>query len=391
MQIKYTEEMTAFIRTLLGNPSESARETDIVVNENKENKALIMEDQDDPRVLSAAAHIKENVLNLRCPQCMAVFYDFDACCAVTCRACGISFCGLCMMPPGGKSKKNGNMEGSDTTKEAAHAHVIAVHGRLFMQEEEILRQQNVFRQHRLVHYLVSLAVSPSLPPSLPPSSSLAPSLSTDASLPQDDARLTAPGMDIRAERSEGEAAGEEVRRAAEVGLVGVPYPALMERVLFQVARECNDVGLDVDEIRRKAHEALRGPSEGMAGGEQDREGSTPSEVGREREHNDLLGLGRFHQLRLSSSPVSRREMTHDFAPVRFPVGATQVRPCGPGRGAREVEVEGGRQGGLESTLTGGEVAGREQGLAVSHTRRPSRLHVEELRLEGGREGGKEGG
>ena len=168
MQIKYTEEMTAFIRTLLGNPSESARETDTLVNENKEKKALTMEDPDDPRVLSAAAHIKENILNLRCPQCMAVFYDFDACCAVTCRACGISFCGLCMMPPGGKSKKDGNMEGSDRTKEAAHAHVIAVHGRLFMQEEEILRQQNVFRQHRLVHYLVSLAVSPSsLPPSLP--------------------------------------------------------------------------------------------------------------------------------------------------------------------------------------------------------------------------------
>lgn len=48
-------------------------------------------------------------LNLECPHCQAVFYDFDGCLALRC-SCGGYFCALCLAP--------------HTSNEAVHAHVL---------------------------------------------------------------------------------------------------------------------------------------------------------------------------------------------------------------------------------------------------------------------------
>ncbi|KAH9253502.1 hypothetical protein BASA81_008549 [Batrachochytrium salamandrivorans] len=41
-------------------------------------------------------HITNHILNKKCPECSQVFVDFDACCALTCSRCRISFCAFCL-------------------------------------------------------------------------------------------------------------------------------------------------------------------------------------------------------------------------------------------------------------------------------------------------------
>jgi hypothetical protein len=54
--------------------------------------------------------ISNDILNLKCPHCSAVFLDFTGCCAVTCETCKGEFCGLCQ-----KAEANNSV---------CHAHVL---------------------------------------------------------------------------------------------------------------------------------------------------------------------------------------------------------------------------------------------------------------------------
>lgn len=116
--------------------------------------------EDDPRIHNAVQHILSSIFNLRCPYCQTVFFDFDACCAVNCASCGVTFCGLCLEPSattaliGGAAAAGGLGAGQETgglqqqranIRDQAHTHVITTHGNLFFNDQEIRRQQNVFR------------------------------------------------------------------------------------------------------------------------------------------------------------------------------------------------------------------------------------------------------
>jgi hypothetical protein len=48
-------------------------------------------------VRAARQHIVEEILNLRCPRCKLVFFDFDGCMALKCKrpGCGCEFCAYC--------------------------------------------------------------------------------------------------------------------------------------------------------------------------------------------------------------------------------------------------------------------------------------------------------
>ena len=61
-----------------------------------ELKNLIEMDQDERKVLQARMYIVEEILNLKCPRCHAVFIDFSGCFALKCASCPCSFCAWCL-------------------------------------------------------------------------------------------------------------------------------------------------------------------------------------------------------------------------------------------------------------------------------------------------------
>ena len=60
-----------------------------------ELKKLTEMDEQQREVLSAHRHITENIINLKCPRCKAVFVDFEGCFAVKCSSCPCGFCAWC--------------------------------------------------------------------------------------------------------------------------------------------------------------------------------------------------------------------------------------------------------------------------------------------------------
>lgn len=67
------------------------------------------------RIERIRKRIVEQVFNMYCPRCRAVFVDYSGCDALTCTACGCSFCALCLIDCG----RN------------AHRHVVERHGGLW--------------------------------------------------------------------------------------------------------------------------------------------------------------------------------------------------------------------------------------------------------------------
>lgn len=59
-------------------------------------------------------------LNLRCPRCAAVFFDYDGCDALKCQSCATAFCAICL-------KDCGN---------DAHPHVQQLHGRMHSSRDQ---------------------------------------------------------------------------------------------------------------------------------------------------------------------------------------------------------------------------------------------------------------
>eukprot|EP01065_Artemidia_motanka_P019243 TRINITY_DN2281_c0_g2_i1.p1 TRINITY_DN2281_c0_g2~~TRINITY_DN2281_c0_g2_i1.p1 ORF type:complete len:917 (+),score=306.67 TRINITY_DN2281_c0_g2_i1:65-2752(+) len=49
---------------------------------------------------AAVRHIQDEVLNLKCPKCGQVVFDWDACAALRCPRCNCGFCGLCLLDCG---------------------------------------------------------------------------------------------------------------------------------------------------------------------------------------------------------------------------------------------------------------------------------------------------
>jgi ankyrin repeat protein/serine/threonine protein kinase len=50
----------------------------------------------DEEIAMHRRHIEEQILNLRCPRCEAVFHEFDNCFALTCGKCRAGFCAWCL-------------------------------------------------------------------------------------------------------------------------------------------------------------------------------------------------------------------------------------------------------------------------------------------------------
>ena len=81
-------------------------------------------------------------LNLRCPRCAAVFFDYDGCDALKCQSCATAFCAICLKDCGADAhphvqQQHGRMHSSRDQFEAAHverrAKIIA--GALLIMDE----------------------------------------------------------------------------------------------------------------------------------------------------------------------------------------------------------------------------------------------------------------
>ena len=358
VQLRYVEGVTTFMRTLLGDGG-SQSGSSIQQRSHQENEQEV----EDPRVQAAAAHIVSALLNLRCPACATVFADFDACCAITCGACATYFCGLCLEQTKGEGGREGGRDGgSSSLKEQTHAHVIAVHGHLFLQELEIWRQQNVYRTTRIVEYL--LEVTGTSPSSLPPSR---------------------PALLATTNHTQEEEAKEEEEKSEELLLVA--------RILARVEKECEALGMDVREIERMLRRRQAGGEAEEGREEEGDDEMKEEEVGvrvrqeRKREDNDLFVLHN-NGLFPSPRPALRRDATHAFAPHRFttPATATVAAAATAAAAAGSFSMPAGfvfpAAGG-----GGGGGGGKGEDWRVLGPRRPSRLRFEDLRGEGGREGG----
>ena len=66
-------------------------------------------------------------LNLRCPSCDAVFFDFDGCLSLNCKSCNAIFCGACLayVAPGDEGEGEGAACAARAAK--AHAHASKCH------------------------------------------------------------------------------------------------------------------------------------------------------------------------------------------------------------------------------------------------------------------------
>lgn len=95
---------------------------------------------------------ENTILNLRCPWCSSVFYDFDACLALHCR-CKRWFCGLCLAKIEGDSQN-------------AHDHVLSCQWNhqndyyMNMEQWNLLQRKNCRR--RIRNYLMDVIRSESL-------------------------------------------------------------------------------------------------------------------------------------------------------------------------------------------------------------------------------------
>ena len=52
------------------------------------------------KVLKASHHVREQILNCKCPRCGQVFVNFDGCFALKCSRCPCGFCGWCLEDSG---------------------------------------------------------------------------------------------------------------------------------------------------------------------------------------------------------------------------------------------------------------------------------------------------
>ena len=102
------------------------------------NKATTTNETDD-RLKSMRTIIIEQILNIKCPKCLAVFVDYDGCDALTCSCCGADFCSLCLK--------------YSSSNQESHAHVLNAHGQVHGGLENFSKVHLESRTNNLVNHL----------------------------------------------------------------------------------------------------------------------------------------------------------------------------------------------------------------------------------------------
>ena len=69
-----------------------------------EMKALHERSHRQRAISQARCHIQEDILNLSCPRCRSVFFDFTGCFSVSCHACSCAFCAYCLQDCGNQQQ-----------------------------------------------------------------------------------------------------------------------------------------------------------------------------------------------------------------------------------------------------------------------------------------------
>lgn len=126
--------------TVYGNAaSQEARRQALIEFEAEQERQDRLREMDKDNCAAHKLHkqIVDDVLNLRCPKCNAVFYDFSGCFAVSCE-CRESFCGWCLKGCG----------------HDAHAHVANCPenpqpGKVFGKIEDFMRHHDRRRERRI--------------------------------------------------------------------------------------------------------------------------------------------------------------------------------------------------------------------------------------------------
>ena len=89
--------------------------------------------------------IEEQILNLRCPRCSAVFADFANCFALTCGKCRAGFCAWCLADCG-----------KDAHRHVANCAENRAPGRNVYGNVQLFKEAHAERRRRLVdEYVVS--------------------------------------------------------------------------------------------------------------------------------------------------------------------------------------------------------------------------------------------
>eukprot|EP00736_Rhodelphis_marinus_P009799 Rmarinus@m.14001 len=104
-------------------------------------------------VLQSVRHIREEILNLKCPRCGQVFRDFDGCWALTCSnvACKCGFCALCLKDCG--SDAHGHVAQCTQYREGGGGMI----GGVFGSTDDFEKVQKRRRQQLVRQFLNTLA------------------------------------------------------------------------------------------------------------------------------------------------------------------------------------------------------------------------------------------
>lgn len=146
--VHFTQYQTAQINILEGKIS---RNVEAEYEERLQTALNASKTRDEQVKDELREFITQNILTLRCPEegCRQAFVDFDACCALECSRCKVSFCAWCLQ----SFKKNRN---------ACHRHIgkcafnITAFKSLFAEESQINEAWNARRTKMLTDYFKTL-------------------------------------------------------------------------------------------------------------------------------------------------------------------------------------------------------------------------------------------
>ena len=97
------------------------------------------------RVAREEQYIVEQLVNIKCPSCQAVFADFDGCFALNCHRCGAGICGWCMA-----------VCGQDAHSHVAKCKMNKGHGQYYGSPQQFEKLRNTERKDKIIDYLKTL-------------------------------------------------------------------------------------------------------------------------------------------------------------------------------------------------------------------------------------------
>ena len=135
------------------NSQKELKEQELAASMEQEKKVAIREElarlakmSAFERDVVAARQHAENLLNLKCPRCQAVFLDFNGCFALTCNSCACGFCAWCLEDCGGDAHQH----------VARCQHNLAPNRSVFSTMELFERAHRLRRERELRAYFQSL-------------------------------------------------------------------------------------------------------------------------------------------------------------------------------------------------------------------------------------------